>query len=112
MTPDWRTPRAYETLLATIRERCPEAETAMAAHVSDTLKILLRRFQGLTVTARDVDDLLYTLIEGVVTWQLTRSESWGHEDEARRLAIEVLARVVVGRAATEVRRMLLGGVAN
>jgi hypothetical protein len=34
-------PRAYETLLATIRERCPEAETAIATHVRDTLTLLI-----------------------------------------------------------------------
>lgn len=33
--------RAYEALLATIRERCPEAEKALTAPVRDTLKLLV-----------------------------------------------------------------------
>jgi hypothetical protein len=105
-------PRAYETLLVTIRERCPEAEVAMAAHVRAALDLLLPRFQELTVAERQVDDLLYTLVEGVVAWQLAHSEPWGEAEEARRPAIEVLARAVVGRAGNDVRRVLLGAARN
>ena len=114
MTPptEGQAPRAYETLLATIRQRCPEAEVAMAAHVRAALDLLLPRFQGLTVTERQVDDRLYTLVEGVVTWQLANSESWGQAEDARRPAIEVLARVVVGRASNDVRRVLLRAARN
>src|SRR5438445_736351 len=43
-------PRAYETLLATIRARCPDAETAMIQRVTATLQVLLPRFRGITVT--------------------------------------------------------------
>ena len=39
------------------------------------LQILLPRFQGLTVTEGQVEDLLKTLVESVVTWQLAHSES-------------------------------------
>jgi hypothetical protein len=42
----------------TIRERCPEVETALAAQVEAALQILLPRFQGLTVTETHVDELL------------------------------------------------------
>jgi hypothetical protein len=80
--------------------------------VRAALDLLLARFQGLTVTERQVDDLLYTLVEGVVTWQLAHSESWGQAEDARRLAIEVLARAVVGRVGLDVRRVLLGAVRN
>jgi hypothetical protein len=45
-----------------------------------------------------VEDLLENLVESIVTWQLTHSEPWGEAEEARRLAIDVLARAVVGRA--------------
>jgi hypothetical protein len=95
-------------VLATIRERCPEAETAMAAHVTDTLKLLLPQFQGRTVTESGVDDLLDTLIEALVAWPLAHSEPWGEAEDARRLSIEVLARAVVSQARDGVRRALLG----
>ena len=80
----------------------------MAAHVGDTLKILLARFQGLTITEPEVERLLATLVEGVVSWQLTNSETWGEAESARRPWLEVLARNVVGQARDEVRRVLLG----
>ena len=104
--------RVSEMLLATIREQCPEAETAMAAQVEGALQILLPRFQGLTVTETQVGDLLENLVEGVVTWQLAHSEPWGEAEEARRPAIEVLARAVVAGAAKDVRRVLLGAIRN
>ena|SRR5215831_15690334 len=110
--PDWRPGRTAETLLATIRERCPEAEAAMAAHVEAVLQILLPRFQGLTVTAGQVDELLGHLVEGLVTWQLAHSEPWDEAEDARQAAIEVLAQAVVGRAGTHARRVLLGAVRN
>jgi len=103
---------AAAALLATIRERCPEAETALAAQVDAALQILLPRFQGLTVTEAQVSDLVENLVEGIVTWQLAHSEPWGEAEEARRPAIEALARTVVGRAATDARRVLLGAVRN
>jgi hypothetical protein len=103
---------AYEALLATIRERCPEAETAMAAHVTAALDLLLPWFQGLTVTETQVDDLIDKLVEGVVSWQLAHSESWEEAEDARRFAVEVLARAVVGRAGEDVRRVLLGATRN
>jgi len=99
-------------LLTTIRTLCPEAETAMAAQVDAALQILLPRFQGLTVTEGQVEDLLKTLVESVVTWQLAHSEPWGGAEEARRPAIEVLARAVVGRAEKDVPRVLLGAARN
>ncbi|PYM65950.1 MAG: hypothetical protein DMD79_03895 [Candidatus Rokuibacteriota bacterium] len=101
-------PRAYETLLATIRARCPDAETAMAARVTATLQILLPRFRGITVTEAGVEDLLDTVLEGLVAWQLAHSEPWGEAEDTRRLSIEVLARAVVGQARGEVRHLLLG----
>jgi hypothetical protein len=61
---------------------------------------------------RQVADLLDRLVEGVVAWQLTHSEPWGEAEDARRLAIEVLARAVVGRAGNEVRRVLRGATRN
>ena len=99
-------------LLTTIRTVCPEAETAMAAQVDAALQILLPRFQGLTVTETQVDDLLDNLVAGIVTWQLAHSEPWGGAEEARRPAIEVLARAVVGRAEKDVPRVLLGAARN
>lgn len=80
----------------------------MAAHVRDTLALLLPRFHGLTVAEAGVKDLLDTLLEGLVAWQLAHSEPWGEADDARRLGVEVLARVVVGQAGDTVRRALLG----
>ncbi len=44
------TPRADEVLLATIRERCPEAETGMARHVAATVTLLLSRPVGEILT--------------------------------------------------------------
>src|SRR5262249_45078929 len=101
-----------ESILTTIRERCPEAETAMAAQVEGALQILLPRFQGLTVTETQVSDLLENLVEGVVSWQLAHSEPWGEAEDARRPAVEVLARAVIDRAGKDVRRVLLGAIRN
>jgi hypothetical protein len=80
----------------------------MATHVTGALKLLLPRFHGLAVTEAGVDDLLDTLLHGLVAWQLAHSKPWGQEEDARRLSVEVLARVVVGQARNEVRRVLLG----
>ena len=41
-----------------------------------TLKLLLPQFQGLAVTEAGVDDLLDTLLQGLVAWQLAHSEPW------------------------------------
>lgn len=82
---------------------------AMAAHVSDTLTLLLPQFQGRTVTEAGVDGLLDTLLQGLVAWQLAHSEPWGEAEDARRLSVEVLARAVVGQAvATAVRPSQVG----
>jgi hypothetical protein len=108
----WPPSPALKALLAAIRERCPEAEPALAAQVEAALQILLPRFQGLTVTDTQVGDLLENLVEGVVTWQLAHSEPSGEAEDARRLAIEVLARAVVERAAHDVQRVLVGTPRN
>ena len=79
----------------------------MAAHVRDTLRLLLPQFQGRTVTERGVDDLLDTLLQELVAWQLANAEPWGEAEEARRLSVEVLARAMMGKAREEVRRVVL-----
>jgi len=48
-----------------------------------------------------------------VAWQqLADSEPSGEADEARRLSVEVLARVVVGRMRDDVRHVLFGASRN
>jgi hypothetical protein len=79
--------------------------------VEAALHLLLPRFQGLTVTDGQVDDLIDTLVESVVTWQLAHSEPWGEAEEARRPAVEVIARAVMERMGHDVR-LVLGLVRN
>jgi hypothetical protein len=74
--PGWSPSAAHETVLATIRERCPEAGVAMAAPLTAALDLLPTRFQRLTVTERQVDDLLDRVVEGLVAWPLANLEPW------------------------------------